>query len=77
MSQELSITDMPEELLRAPDANDPAFEAGYAFVNLADEHPDIFNGGCPLWYGWMVRQAFWEGVLWARTLDTNSDKGGI
>ena len=51
----------PNELRWHP-ADDGAFIEGQLFVerhlDTADEHL--------MWHGWMVRQAFWCGVKWAR-----------
>lgn len=50
----------------SPNSNDPAFLAGYNFVERNIDRGDEYQGGAPLWYGWMVRQGFWEGVRFAR-----------
>ena len=52
------------ELTRAPAVDDPAFEAGYQFVERHIDSADNLVG--IMWHGWMVRQAFWEGVRWER-----------
>lgn len=57
---------MSEELRYHPKATDPAFDAGYHFVDRHMETGDAYVGPSPLWHGWMVRQAFWCGVKWAR-----------
>ena len=55
---------MSDELTRTP-SDGAAFSAGYHFVerhiHTADTHAPY-----PAWYEWMVRQAFWEGIRWAR-----------
>lgn len=71
------------ELHWHPKSNDPAFEAGAKFVDRNSEHADGFHGHAPWWYGWMVRQAFWCGVKWAReqrslpVVGTVTDDGGV
>jgi hypothetical protein len=49
-----------------PEPDDPAFEAGYQFVTAAKQRADGFHGAAPWFYGWAVRQAFWEGIKWER-----------
>ena len=50
----------------SPGANSPEFDAGYDFVDKVKDSADGFHGFAPWWHGWMVRQAFWEGVKWER-----------
>ena len=57
---------MSDELNWHPAADDPAFDAGYEFVERHRQTADGFHGAAPWWYGWMVRQAFWCGAKWAR-----------
>ena len=54
------------ELNWHPESDDPAFNAGYQFVETHTATADGFHGTAPWWHGWMVRQAFWCGVKWAR-----------
>lgn len=54
------------ELRWHPDSEDPAFSAGYDFVERNTGTSDGKHGLAPWWYGWMVRQAFWAGVKWSR-----------
>jgi hypothetical protein len=56
----------PNELNWHPQADDPAFKAGYGFVERNQSTADGHVAYSPWWYGWMVRQAFWCGVKWAR-----------
>lgn len=56
---------MSEELRYHPDGDDPAFKAGYDFVDR-HQHTGDSPPPAPMWHGWMVRQAFWCGVKWAR-----------
>jgi len=49
-----------------PGTSDPAFREGYQFVERNKATGDGFHAKAPWWYGWMVRQAFWCGVKWAR-----------
>jgi hypothetical protein len=46
--------------------NDPAFKAGYEFVDQNVKSADGFNGFVPFWHGWALRSAFWAGVSWMR-----------
>ena len=55
---------MSEELRWHPPATDPAFDAAYDFVRRNQGTADDPRG--IMWQGWMVRQAFWAGVRWAR-----------
>jgi len=57
---------MTEELRWHPENTDPAFKEGYDFIQRNAATGDGFHGKAPFWYGWMVRQAFWCGVKWAR-----------
>jgi hypothetical protein len=59
-------TRIPKELDWHPKTSDPAFDEGYQFVERNRAKADEFRGNAPMWYGWMVRQAFWCGVKWAR-----------
>lgn len=45
-----------------PDVNDPAFEAGYAYVTAQIEREYGMHGPAPWWYGWAVCTAFWNGM---------------
>ena len=50
---------MSEELRQHPESGDPAYQAGMDFAEryaVQDATP----------WAWMVRQAFWCGVRWAR-----------
>ena len=67
----------PNELRWHPDCEDQAFGAGYEFVERHRETGDGFHGKAPWWYGWMVRQAFWCGVKWARERNSTPVLGKI
>ena len=57
----------------SPDPDDPAFDAGYNFVDRNIPRADGWDGPAPWWYGWMVRRAFWEGAKWARENPVEQD----
>lgn len=49
-----------------PEADDKAFDAGYAHVESMIPAADSNNQGMPMWYGWALRKSFWAGVNWVR-----------
>ena len=60
------------------DSKDPAFRAGYRFVDqlLGFGVVDHWIGPAPLWHGWAVREAFWAGVEWEREQQKQMDEMG-
>ena len=71
------------ELNWHPRTDDPAWMAGQHFLERNQGTFDTRHDGAPLWFGWMVRQAFWCGVKWSRdqrglpVLGTVGDEGKI
>ena len=56
----------PDALQRDPHDASP-MKAAYAYVDAMVPRADVQMPDGPAWYGWAIRQAFLDGVDWART----------